>query len=274
MSYFFRPELELGKWSWWYAPIIVLLAPFSQMLLGQFGMIAVALFIPVFLSLVHLRGVWRADFGLIHNGTHHVIKISLWALFGFVAFTALVYAVETYSATVSQASHEVIRSLQPGESIGHDLSIVLGVCVLAPLAEELIFRGVVFRSIWNSLLRSQWIGNTLSTKTHKWLAFAVAALVSATAFNSIHGGGGQDHQLILLFVLALMACGLYAITGSIIAPIMLHALNNAYALWNMLSDAHATLSQPFLYGLIAVAPLICLLVIVCWGYVIRFLEQN
>jgi CAAX protease family protein len=82
-------------------------------------------------------------------------------------------------------------------------------CLIAPLAEELFFRGLLF-----PVLRAR-VGVT-------W-----GVLVSAALFSMVHALGSPVEALIVLFVLGAGLCLLYLRTGSLLPCIGLHALNNA-----------------------------------------------
>jgi membrane protease YdiL (CAAX protease family) len=77
---------------------------------------------------------------------------------------------------------------------------------MAPLAEETIFRGFMFGTI-----RQYW---------GRWPAL----IISASVFALIHG---HIPALPGLFILAIFLSLVYERTGSLWAPIMLHAIFNA-----------------------------------------------
>lgn len=92
--------------------------------------------------------------------------------------------------------------------------------VLAPFAEELLFRGYFF--------------GRLSGKIGKWLAVIVTALV----FGSMHLIGFDDNGIVLqwgaaadTFAMGLVAGSLRAFTGSIWAGVILHAVKNSIAFY-------------------------------------------
>jgi hypothetical protein len=88
---------------------------------------------------------------------------------------------------------------------------VLLIVVLAPISEELCFRGMLFAGLRERLPR------------------IAAALISGTIFGGLHGLTGLTAVpplIVFGFLLAL----LYERTGSIVPGIILHALNNAVAL--------------------------------------------
>ncbi len=99
-----------------------------------------------------------------------------------------------------------VQLLADSKSVG--LTIYLGVfaVVIAPVAEEFIFRGVLFPFV-----------KQLGFPTSAWLG--VSAL-----FALIHFDAGT---FVPLFALALALTWLYEKTGSLLAPIFAHSLFNA-----------------------------------------------
>lgn len=99
--------------------------------------------------------------------------------------------------------------------------------LLAPLAEEMVFRGAILRSLlqWN---KRHWVGITLS----------------ALLFALVHGNPAQmPHALLAGLLLGWM----FYRTGSIVPGVVFHWVNNtiAYASYNVMSNPDATLSELF-----------------------------
>lgn len=98
-------------------------------------------------------------------------------------------------------------SVEPGWM----LAIGLGVCVGAPLVEELFFRGLVF--------------NVLKTRTQTW----VAVIVSALAFGSLHVQGSFAASVYTVTATTLVGVVLAvarAWTGRLGTAIWIHVLFN------------------------------------------------
>lgn len=103
--------------------------------------------------------------------------------------------------------------------------LVIG--LLAPLAEEMVFRGAILRSLlqWNK---------------HHWLGIAISAVL----FAIVHGNPAQmPHALLAGLLLGWM----FYRTGSIVPGVVFHWVNNtiAYASYNIMSNPDATLSELF-----------------------------
>ena len=98
--------------------------------------------------------------------------------------------------------------------------IIWGTVFLVPVVEELFFRGLIFRNLWN--------------KNH-----VAAYLVSMALFSLLHVAGYigaySPVHLLMCFLQYLPAsfclCWCYCQTGTIITPILMHALTNAMSVY-------------------------------------------
>lgn len=100
------------------------------------------------------------------------------------------------------------------ESLGADTNTVLlvtgalVVIVVAPVCEELFFRGFLFR-----VLRMR-------------MPLFAAALIDGVVFGAVHGASTSVAALPILAFLGIVFCYVYERTGTLFATIALHALNN------------------------------------------------
>ncbi len=92
---------------------------------------------------------------------------------------------------------------------------VLSIVLVAPLAEELLFRGALERH-----LLKQGYGST-------------GAIVASSAFFAVVHG--NPAQMPFAFLLGMLLAWLYYRTGSIIPGVMCHVINNGLAVWTMLT---------------------------------------
>jgi uncharacterized protein len=90
--------------------------------------------------------------------------------------------------------------------------VALLVCVAAPIAEELFFRGFCF------------------TALRRWIGLIPAAVATGVIFGLIHAGSADAVFLVPLAFFGLVLCLLYHRTGSLLPCMALHAFNNALAL--------------------------------------------
>jgi len=102
--------------------------------------------------------------------------------------------------------------------------------ILAPLAEEMVFRGAVLRTLL-----------TLFNRRWHWAAIALSALI----FALVHGNLAQGLHA---FLLGLLLGWLFYRSGSIVPGVVLHWVNNtvAYVAYNLLpQSADMTLLELF-----------------------------
>lgn len=104
----------------------------------------------------------------------------------------------------------------------HFLMMLVGTVILVPPVEECFYRGLIFRSLWSKA---------------PWIAY----LASAFAFSLVHilgYLGVYSPAQLLIALLQYVAPGLclawsYAASGSIFAPIFIHAFINFFTILSM-----------------------------------------
>src|SRR3954454_25151929 len=133
------------------------------------------------------------------------------AFFGFFLFLVLWQQL----LDITQQD-DLAQELGARDSTANLVSVALLVCVLAPIAEELFFRGFMFGALQRPI---GWIG---------------AAVVTGIVFGLIHAGGTDAVFLVPLAVLGFLLCWLYRRTGSLLPGMAVHAFNNALALGSTL----------------------------------------
>jgi membrane protease YdiL (CAAX protease family) len=85
------------------------------------------------------------------------------------------------------------------------------VCVIAPVAEEFIFRGYIFPALRN------------------WKGLWPAVVLDGLIFGGIHAGSAPVGYLVPLALFGSVLCLVYVKTGSLYPCMVLHALNNSIA---------------------------------------------
>jgi uncharacterized protein len=112
---------------------------------------------------------------------------------------------------------EVTEQDRLPESLGVDdstvalVAVCLLVTVVAPIAEEVLFRGYVFGALRN------------------WRGPWPAAVLTGIVFGGIHAGSSPVEYLVPLAILGMLLCLVRWRTGSLLPCIALHAINNAIA---------------------------------------------
>ncbi len=101
-----------------------------------------------------------------------------------------------------------LQSLRGTKHLGLAITIV----VIAPIIEELIFRGYLYKA-WR----------------YTRLGFIGALVLISALFAAIHAGQYQWPILLVLFCFALLIGAAREKTGSVLMPMLLHGLNNAIA---------------------------------------------
>lgn len=133
------------------------------------------------------------------------LLLGLWI--GFYAVSAIWTAALSLNETQTLPDELGIE----GSWINLALVVVL-ITVVAPLGEELFFRGYFFGALRN------------------WRGFWPAAVVTGLVFGAIHIGSSPIGFTVPLAFFGFALCLLYERTGSLYPSIALHALNNAVAL--------------------------------------------
>jgi membrane protease YdiL (CAAX protease family) len=132
---------------------------------------------------------------------------------GFVAlaFVAFIVFAAIWSTLIHSETDKVLEKL--GSKEGSELLIAsaLLTCVIAPICEELLFRGFIFTSLRN--WKGPWVG----------------AVLTALIFGAVHATSAPAEDLLPLAGLGFVLCLLYRATGSIYPCIALHAINNCLA---------------------------------------------
>jgi membrane protease YdiL (CAAX protease family) len=136
-----------------------------------------------------------------------------WLALAFVSYYALAIA---YALIFNPPEEELPKELGAEESVG--LAIATGVLLIAvaPVAEELFFRGFLYQAFRNSF--GVWPG----------------AILSGLVFGVIHF---EFFKLVQLATLGVILALLFERTRSLWPPIMLHAINNTLAFIYLMADS-------------------------------------
>lgn len=130
-----------------------------------------------------------------------------WMIAAYAAYWAV--NVVLLSIFGEPPEQDLVRDLKEQQ----DLAILIGfaalTCLVAPLAEELFFRGFMF--------------SVLAGRLGVWWG----ALITGLVFGLIHLPGAPALGVAVLCVFGVVLCFLYYKTGSIIPCMALHAFNNS-----------------------------------------------
>jgi len=162
--------------------------------------------VPVALAWLVARRVTPGQLGLRPAPRWLAVGLSAAAAFAYLLLSGL------WAALLDLGEPD-----QLPDSLGVDESVValVVVCVLvtvvAPIAEEVLFRGFMFGAL------------------RTWRGPLVAAVVTGVLFGLIHAGSADAPFLVPLGVLGILLALLRWATGSLVPCIALHALNNCVA---------------------------------------------
>lgn len=148
------------------------------------------------------------DFGLLRARLGQAVAKSA-AIYG--GYIVLLVA---YSAAVNLTPDDAPERLGASGGTANMLAFALLVAVLAPIAEEFFFRGMVYRSLRNSA------------------GVLAAAIVSGIFFGALHIDATTSErllQVVPLAVFGVLLALLYQWSGSLYSAIAVHATNNAIA---------------------------------------------
>lgn len=112
------------------------------------------------------------------------------------------------------------------QSVSSVWLLIFAMVIVAPIYEELIFRGL----LW-SAIAEQFTSSTYST--HR--GAIVASIVTSLIFAVIHVQYGI-YEISTIVVLALIFCYARIKSGSLLLPILLHIVNNGAAMWQYIAQ--------------------------------------
>ena len=147
------------------------------------------------------------DFGLRSSPLWRSVRLLVAIWIGFFVLSAI------WAAALSLDERQTLPDeLGADGALLNALAVIVLVTVIAPLGEELFFRGFFFGALRN------------------WRGPIVAAVLSGAVFGVFHAGSSPIGYLVPLAIFGFGLCLLYELTGSLYPSIALHALNNSIAL--------------------------------------------
>ncbi len=166
--------------------------------------------IGAYTAIIRARGRGRAPYVRIGHPPLSQVGAALAVSIGMLGTANLVYIALDWLGRQTRvigdwmANYEKVveSAFTPESGIGW---LILGVCVLVPIAEELLFRGIIQAE--------------LSSVMHPWLAVLMQALL----FSLFHM---QAVQSMYVFIPGFAMGAAYLASGSILVPILMHMLFN------------------------------------------------
>jgi membrane protease YdiL (CAAX protease family) len=184
----------------------------AAILVGMLFNLVICSFIIIYLRL--FRDLHPPElFGLRHMPVHHAL---LWAALAIVLTYYVVYRVSDFKGgPPDQNPQETVEAFRNNSDWGFRILMGFMAIVIAPVTEELMFRGLVY--------------GVTKRFTDRWFA----TIFSALMFSIIHFHVGSAPEL---FVLGVGFAVAYEQTGSLLVPVFMHMFFNA---WNIFLMAFA-----------------------------------
>jgi len=233
--------VSLGNWligNWlndWYSPLQVTnhQLPFNDwqkaflsnliLCIGAIMTIAIIIFLARATFARRLKG-----FGLNARTIHKDLSaafvnlLSIWPLIlGMIILTAY-FGTVIWGHDYQMPQHEELELITTYLQLPLRILIVITAVVIAPVLEELLFRG-----LFQTMIRSFLENSKFEIRNSKFRAFGPAwpsIVISSIIFTTIHQNPAHWPAL---FVLALCLGYAYEKSGSLLRPIFIHSLFNA-----------------------------------------------
>jgi uncharacterized protein len=151
------------------------------------------------------RTVTAWQLGLRPTRLWRAVRLVVLTLVGFLLFSLI------WAAVFHVGKEKLLEKLGTGESVSLLLLSAALTCVVAPVCEEVLFRGYIFTALRN------------------WRGVWPAAVITGLLFGAVHTGSAPAADLVPLAVLGFGLCVLYYYTGSLYPCIAAHSLNNSLA---------------------------------------------
>ncbi len=156
------------------------------------------------------RTVRSWQFGLRPTPIRRAVVSMAVLIVAFLVFTAAwVALLEAFGVSVEQ--EKLLEQLGANQAAVLLALSALLTTVIAPICEEMLFRGYVFAAL------------------SKWKGWTAGAAITGILFGGVHAGSAPVEDLVPLAALGFLLCALYRYTGSLYPCIAVHSLNNSFA---------------------------------------------
>ena len=109
------------------------------------------------------------------------------------------------------------------QSVSSVWLLIVAMVIVAPIYEELIFRGLLWSAIAEQFSAQR--------------GAMIASIVTSMIFAAIHLQY-ELYEMTTIMILALIFCYARIKSGSLLLPILLHIMNNGVAMWQYLGQTH------------------------------------
>lgn len=154
-----------------------------------------------------------------------------------------------------------------GNNSFSDLILIISTVIFAPIFEEIVYRGIMLRSIHDGMLK-----HFPKSKSIFGLPAITAITITAIAFILPHVANLSINVMTLAYFITSAGFSVvYLLTGSMVAAMVSHSLQSAYAFSNLLIYGHGDYKlSPIIYLISFGAPVIAFVI----GEVIRKLYNK
>lgn len=153
------------------------------------------------------RTVRSWQFGLRPTPLRRAAGLATLTIVAFLIFSAI----WVVALSVKEEDTKLLNALGTNETAILLAASALLTTVIAPICEEILFRGYIFAAL------------------SKWKGWIPGAILTGVLFGAVHVGSAPVEDLIPLGVLGFALCFLYRRTGSLYPCIAVHSLNNSIA---------------------------------------------
>lgn len=197
-------------------------------LIGADGMVALLLvqnLVFIGVAVVRVRVLRREPLSVLGFSAPHPLRLTLLGIgLGLLALMLNGIVGALFVSSGIRQNQAALYPLFPGDFAGQALFFI-GAAVLAPIGEEVLFRGYLFGSL------RRLAGDS---RTGITIAYGVSALVFALS-HSLSATEGIVGLLVPSFLIGLVFAWGFDCSGSLIPAIVAHAINNGIALAALLT---------------------------------------
>lgn len=153
------------------------------------------------------------------------IQALAFAVVGFGIYRGALWLVYDYLELVqSTGSGSLVNTAKQLSGVAMGI-MMFQTLVVAPILEEIVHRGFVYNILRSSL--------RVSLSRHVWLAEVLASVIAAGLFAMLHVIGASS--ILPIFIGTLVLNELYRRTGSLVCPILMHVMMNAWVWYSILA---------------------------------------
>ncbi|MDO5690467.1 MAG: type II CAAX endopeptidase family protein, partial [Tissierellia bacterium] len=224
-------------------PTILKLSPLLQMvLLGILSILLVRIF--------SRRPITRGD---LCYQKDHLTKTDLIIIIAVFVITMLSFAVLSKLGSVTTDVKKEFTAAGFGEGFLSDFVIIVSSTLLAPIVEELVYRGIMLRSIHDGIRR-------FTPETNSLLSIPVILSITYTAIAFIMPHVSYMNIGVITISYFITSAGfslVYILTGSMLAAMVSHSLQSCYTFSVILVLGHGDYAvSPIVYGISFLCPIL------------------